>query len=255
MPVDVVLNVYDLIEQTPICCGFFHTGVEIMGTEWSFAGGAGVYDCQPRSAPDGRFRESIVLGSVASTAAARSALDRVRPEFHGDAYSLIFRNCNDFSSAYVKALLGRDIPGWINRLARMGRAWPVRCFLPAHMKAGASGMPGDAPLLAGRQQASAPVLFHGAGNSLSGQGASASFAGGWWRHRWRCLASRVGGAFGGRAARPRSNDGEGLVLPGVGGDARELRAAAASRRLSGGPDAEAPEDNPRGQPMPNPWRQ
>eukprot|EP00971_Amphidinium_carterae_P110805 2194913-Amphidinium_carterae.1 len=36
----------------------------------------------------------------------------------------------------ARALLGRDIPGYVNRLARLGRAWPIRCFLPPHLKAG-----------------------------------------------------------------------------------------------------------------------
>ncbi len=46
---DVILNVYELQGQggmgmfQPIlcCCGLYHTGVEIRGVEYSFAGGAG----------------------------------------------------------------------------------------------------------------------------------------------------------------------------------------------------------------------
>lgn len=244
MPINVVLNVYDLIEQTPICCGFFHTGVEVNGVEFSFAGGAGVYDCTPRSAPDGRFRESIVLGTIASSAVAVAALDRVRPEFHGDAYSLIFRNCNDFSSAFAKAMLGHDIPGWVNRLARLGRMWPIHCFLPAHMKAGASGAPGDAPLLSRRQQRSEPVIFQGSGNTLSGAstGGGCRGPGG--------LLSRLRGAF----SRGPAVEGGAEALVAGGGDARELRAAAAARRLSSeGGDLEAGSGGRAGAPMPNPW--
>lgn len=259
MPVDVILNVYDLIDQTPICCGFFHTGVEIMGTEYSFAGGAGVYDCAPRSAQDGRFRESIVLGSVESSAVARTALDRIRSEFHGDAYSLIFKNCNDFSSAYVKALLGRDIPGRVNRLARLGRAWPIRCFLPPHLKAGGNNgaTPAQAPLLTRPQ----PPLFQGAGNTLNGsnsssQGAAAGSGG------CRGIAARLRALFGGGGS-----EAAGSLACGEDGNARELRAAAAARRLSGvaptaGTDVEVGTltggvvggGGRDGAPMPNPWR-
>ena len=40
----VTLQVYDLIEQTPFCCGFFHTGVLISGVEWSYGQGGGRED-------------------------------------------------------------------------------------------------------------------------------------------------------------------------------------------------------------------
>jgi hypothetical protein len=44
--------------------GFFHTGVEIAGDEFSFASGAGVFSSTPRDAP-GAFNE-IGLGSRTS---------------------------------------------------------------------------------------------------------------------------------------------------------------------------------------------
>lgn len=255
MPIDVILNVYDLIDQTPICCGFFHTAIEILGTEWSFAAGGGVYNGTPRSAPDGRFRESIVLGSVESTAVANAALDRVRPEFHGDAYSLIFRNCNDFSSAYCKALLNRDIPGWINRLARLGRMWPVRVFLPPHMK-GSAASTAQAPLLAGRQATSAP-LFQGSGNTLSGSGPSSDAGGGgsstWLSRPFAWASSLRSRLFGGRSSGgPDRSGSQGCVQPPS--NAREIRAAAAAKRFGGGAAADDLESGGRvSRPMPNPW--
>lgn len=247
MPVDVFLNVYDLIEQTPLCCGFFHTGVEILGVEYSFGQGGGVYECAPKSAPDGRFRESILMGSIESTATARSALDRVRPDFPGDGYSLIFKNCNDFSTAYIRAMLGRDIPGRINRLARLGRMWPVRCFLPPHLKGNAGST--TAPLLTPQPP---PVqLFQGSGNSLRGSGASAEH-GGSSRSVLRCLGNRVSGIF----SRPQgASDGTSTdALIQSDGDARELRAAAAARRLQGSDSADLEEGGRIVAPMPNPWQ-
>jgi len=254
MPIDVVLNVYDLIDQTPLCCGFFHTGIEVLGAEYSFAGGAGVYECQPRQAPDGRFRQSIILGTVESTAVARAALDRLRPEFHGDAYSLVFRNCNDFSSAYSLALCGRDIPGWINRLARMGRAWPIRLCLPPHLRAGnGTEYNNQAPLLSQRS-VQAP-LWTGEGHSLGGASVAENSAAGC-RGLGRGLLASVSRAFG-RRAQERSSDDSGGLVPG--GNARELRAAAAARRCGGlmeTVDIETARDNGGGgaTPMPNPWR-
>lgn len=250
MPIDVVLNVYDLIQQTPLCCGFFHTGVEILGVEYSFGQGGGVYECAPKSAPDGRFRQSIVLGSIESTSTSRSALDRIRPDFPGDAYNVIFRNCNDFSTAFVHAMLNRDaVPGWINRLARLGRSWPVRCFLPPHLKEGAAAST-TAPLLPTQPRLE---LFQGSGNSLNGsrsvtssdQNSSGATS------VLRCVGNRFRSLFN-RGGDEISNDASAssAALIQGGGDARELRAAAASRRLSdlesgGGRDVA---------PMPNPWQ-
>jgi hypothetical protein len=253
MPIDVVLNVYDLIQQTPLCCGFFHTGVEILGVEYSFGQGGGIYECTPKSAPDGRFRESIVMGSIESTGIARSALDRVRPDFPGDAYNVIFRNCNDFSNAYVRALLNRSIPGRINRLARLGRMWPVRCFLPPHLKNNATST--TAPLLASQPQ---QQLFQGSGNSLSGSGGNNSnsdhdISGA--RRALSCISSRCRRLFTQRGSSSSGDASSTAALIQSEGDARELRAAAAARRLESA-DLEESDVNcgKSGAPIPNPWQ-
>mmetsp|Transcript_13123 Transcript_13123/g.29866 ORF Transcript_13123/g.29866 Transcript_13123/m.29866 type:complete len:261 (+) Transcript_13123:104-886(+) len=247
MPLEVRLNIYDLMEQTAICCGFFHTGVEIFGVEYSFAQGAGIYEGRPRQAPDGRFRESIELGTIERTDDARAALDRLRPDFPGDAYSLIFKNCNDFSSAFSRALLGRDIPGYVNRLARLGRAWPIRCFLPPHLKAG-SATADRAPLLSTSPTGSQAQLFTGSGHSLTGQ-AAASSAG---------ASSSSGGFFKGVFGRGSATTA--VTATAVTADtrqARELRASAAARRLApqdlenGGGKSQAPVAAPAPAPSPS----
>jgi hypothetical protein len=218
MPVDVILNVYDLIEQTVICGGFFHTGVEILGCEYSFGQGGGVYECAPKSAPDGRFRESIVMGQIESTSIARSALDQIRPDFRGDDYSLVFKNCNDFSTAYVRSLLGREIPAYINRLARLGRMWPVRCFLPPHLRGNAGST--TAPLLTPEPSVQ---LFQGSGNSLVSSESSTR------KGMWGSFT----GMFRGRSSCNDANSSSNTALMSTEADARELRAAAAARRLRG----------------------
>lgn len=249
MPIDVVLNVYDLIDQTPLCCGFFHTGVEILGVEYSFGQGGGIYECTPKSAPDGRFRQSIHMGTIESTRISTAALDRIRPDFPGDSYNVIFRNCNDFSTSFVKAMMNKNIPGYINRLARLGRSWPIRCFLPPHLKGNAAST--TAPLLAAQPQ---PQLFQGAGQSLRGStvsGESTSDA----RSAFKCIGSRFGKMFGQQGYAPSSeNSASNTALIQTDSDARELRAAAAARRLSG-PDVEAGEGEVRNvAPMPNAWQ-
>lgn len=250
MPIDVVLNVYDLVEQTPLCCGFFHTGVEILGVEYSFGQGGGIYECTPKSAPDGRFRQSIHMGTIESTRISTAALDRIRPDFPGDSYNVIFRNCNDFSTAFVRGCLNKNIPGYINRLARLGRSWPIRCFLPPNLKGNAAST--TAPLLAAEPQLPQVQLFQGAGQSLRGTSESGQSTSGA-RSALRCIGSRFQKMFGNGYTPSSDNSACNTALIQSESDARELRAAAAAKRLSG--DVETGEGNARnGSPMPNPWQ-
>jgi hypothetical protein len=43
--------------------GLHHSGVEILGKEYSFASGGGIFDSAPKDAPGAKFRESIELGA------------------------------------------------------------------------------------------------------------------------------------------------------------------------------------------------
>ncbi|CAD7941611.1 unnamed protein product [Amoebophrya sp. A25] len=148
----VVLHVYDLIDQTPLCCGFFHTGVVVRGVEWSFGAGGGIAGGRPgANLPDGcRFREALEIGTIEHNADIGRAIDRIRPEFPSDSYSVVFNNCNDFSNRMCEALLRKGIPGYINRLARLGRHWPCRYFIPVqyYPPSGVVDIP-RAPLLPG----------------------------------------------------------------------------------------------------------
>ena len=62
----VVLNIYDLTPANeylyPVGFGLHHSGVEILGQEYSFAGGGGIFDSTPKQVPNAIFRESIELG-------------------------------------------------------------------------------------------------------------------------------------------------------------------------------------------------
>ena len=55
----------------------------------------------------------------------------LRDEFGPDRYNLIRRNCNHFANALVWRLLGRSIPGHVNRLADFGVC--CSCLLPKKM--------------------------------------------------------------------------------------------------------------------------
>ena len=43
--------------------GIHHSGVEILGREYSFASGGGIFDSSPKDAPGAQFREAIELGT------------------------------------------------------------------------------------------------------------------------------------------------------------------------------------------------
>ena len=137
MGMKVFLNVYDLSPANdylyPIGFGLHHSGVEISGTEYSFASGAGVFEAAtPREAPGSRYRETLELGVFdGGMGDFRMALSEVRQNFGPDDYHLIRKNCNHFANALVWRLLGRQIPAHINRLADVGVC--CSCLLPKEM--------------------------------------------------------------------------------------------------------------------------
>lgn len=66
----VTLHLYDLSPVNealqPIGLGVYHTGVFIGGSEWTFAGGAGIFSHDPREPGGGeaRFREAVDMGTA-----------------------------------------------------------------------------------------------------------------------------------------------------------------------------------------------
>jgi deubiquitinase DESI2 len=134
MSIKVVLNVYDLSPMNdilyPVGFGLHHSGVEIMGTEFSFASGAGVFEGQPKDVPNAKFREQIEMGLYDGTMAQiNSIIQELRTtNFGPDDYNLVRRNCNHFANAFCWKLLKKQIPGYVNRLADVGVC--CSCLLP-----------------------------------------------------------------------------------------------------------------------------
>mmetsp|Transcript_5932 Transcript_5932/g.9103 ORF Transcript_5932/g.9103 Transcript_5932/m.9103 type:complete len:227 (-) Transcript_5932:270-950(-) len=135
--VPVYLNVYDLAKINEysywLSLGVFHSGVEILGREWSFGGHeysfTGVFDVPPKKAPAAVFRESLHMGDLdMQPREIESVLDNMKSEYTGNSYNLVSRNCNHFSDDLVQRLLGKNIPGYINRLANWGLFF--NCVLP-----------------------------------------------------------------------------------------------------------------------------
>ncbi|GMY29951.1 deSI-like protein At4g17486 isoform X2 [Fagus crenata] len=131
------LNVYDL---TPINnylywfgLGVFHSGIEVHGLEYGFGAheysSSGVFEVEPKSCPGFIFRRSVLLGSTdMSRSEFRAFMERLSAKYHGDTYHLIAKNCNHFTDEVCKQLTRKPIPGWVNRLARLGSF--CNCLLP-----------------------------------------------------------------------------------------------------------------------------
>ncbi|KAG8374680.1 hypothetical protein BUALT_Bualt10G0021100 [Buddleja alternifolia] len=136
------LNIYDL---TPINnylywfgLGIFHSGIEVHGLEYGFGAHeyptSGVFEVEPRSCPGFIFRRSILLGSTdMSRSEFRSFMEHLSNKYHGDTYHLISKNCNHFTDEVCLQLTGNPIPGWVNRLARVGSF--CNCLLPESIQA------------------------------------------------------------------------------------------------------------------------
>lgn len=133
----VVLNVYDL---TPLNnytvwfgLGIFHSGIEVHGKEYGFGAhdfpASGVFEVEPRSCPGFVYRCSISLGHISMLPSEfRTFIENSASEYHGDTYHLISKNCNHFTDDISWRLTGKHIPGWVNRLARLGAL--CGCLLP-----------------------------------------------------------------------------------------------------------------------------
>lgn len=133
----VLLNVYDLtpLNGYTVWFGFgiFHSGIEVHGKEYGFGAhdfpASGVFEVEPRSCPGFMYRCSILLGQITMAPSEfRTFIENAASEYHGDTYHLISKNCNHFTEDISWRLTGKHIPGWVNRLARLGAV--CSCLLP-----------------------------------------------------------------------------------------------------------------------------
>ena len=180
----VTINVYDLTPMNdwghPFGLGAFHSGVEIDGREYTFAGGGGIHDTTPRDAPGATFREAIVVGTFdGGQPRLRECIEKLRPEFAPESYNIVTKNCNHFADALCRELLSKRAPGYINRLAACGSCL-AHCLPPESL----SNAPVDAAASGSRlgawtgraatgNGAGTFTAFRGSGNSLGGDATAA----------------------------------------------------------------------------------
>jgi hypothetical protein len=192
----VILNVYDLSPANEpllnhIGFGIHHTGVEISGTEYSFAGGAGIFEDTPKEAGGAVFSHSVALGNFeGSSSDIKVAISDLRSDFGPDAYNILTRNCNHFANALSLRLLSTGVPGYVNRAANFGACF--ECLIPEHVLTGAPVGPdgsrappappsysvmgggGRAPNSSAGSMTNRTAAFGGSGYSLGGSGSSSS---------------------------------------------------------------------------------
>ncbi|CDJ59171.1 hypothetical protein, conserved [Eimeria maxima] len=177
---DVYLNIYK-IDGSPECCapcGLYHTSVQIGELEYSFGESTGVVcsEHNPRvdgihSFADGTYQYSLHMGSCNLTVSELyNVIINFRKAFTGSSYNLLNKNCNHFSDALLKAVVGKGIPPHINRASRYGK-W-LSCLLPASCVYNSEEAAREAA--ESSSGASFSQIFSGTGNRLGSlQGGSA----------------------------------------------------------------------------------
>lgn len=140
--VPLYLNVYDLSSVNGylywLGLGVYHSAVEAHGMEYAFGAhdlsSSGIFAIEPQSCPGFQFRRRIKLGTIQLDAKDfKDFMVELEREYSGNTYHLVGKNCNHFCNDVCLRLTGSSIPGWVNRLAKLGTL--CICFLPVELHA------------------------------------------------------------------------------------------------------------------------
>ena len=122
------LESWSLTVRLSLCVRTVH------GMEYGFGAhefpASGVFEVEPTKCPGFVYRCSISLGRINMPSnETRTFIETVASDYNGDTYHLISKNCNHFTDDILWRLTGKRIPGWVNRLARLGNKELVRYFI------------------------------------------------------------------------------------------------------------------------------
>jgi deubiquitinase DESI2 len=187
--VTIYVNLYDLSPANELILhtiglGLYHSGVEVLGSEYTFAASAGIFSHTPRDAgPQAKFRSQLTIGTFeggpAEVQAAIRALANVR--FGPDDYDILQNNCNTFANALCYKLCGIPLPAYVNRAADYGVF--CKCLFPKEVLKGSpvnnnadNGAPESTALLT--TSTTTTVAFSGTGSKLGGISGSLSTSSG-----------------------------------------------------------------------------
>ena len=116
----IYLNIYDLYAFNkfirPLGLGFYHVGIEIYGTEYSY-NKDGIFSVQPKTITKYPLRETIYLGDTNKNFHdIYSLILNLEKQFTSENYNSINNNCNHFCNTFIQHLSVSKIPDYINRL-------------------------------------------------------------------------------------------------------------------------------------------
>lgn len=130
---DVTLNVYDFVKNSDtvsgsflslLGCGIHHSGLQIEDREYTFNNN-GIIRMRLLRMPFCRLNDSVCLGQYGGSAEELDAVlaELSAAEWRAGSYHVLRRNCNHFTEALTRRLIGVDIPGWVNRSAHVASAF------------------------------------------------------------------------------------------------------------------------------------
>jgi len=117
---EVYIHVYKLKESE---LGFYHTGIELHGVEFTFCENKGIVRHRPRKCEWGQFLGSIRLGEVNLTKdQTEGILQKMNDEgFSSNDYDVFEKSCNTFTEAFsVKLGLIENFPPAVHHQSRLG---------------------------------------------------------------------------------------------------------------------------------------